>query len=136
MIEEDQDDVLNFSARHIKEIYIQENKKGYVDTIYRRFKMPSQAAADKFGIENISKDLINTARKDPFQDVQLVHVIKPRLDFDPKKEDKKNMPFSSIYFEYESGHIISTGGFKSERRKIIPVSTGAGWSVRKTFSPV
>jgi len=119
MIEEDQDDVLNFSARHIKEIYIQENKKGYVDTIYRRFKMPSQAAADKFGIENISKDLINTARKDPFQDVQLVHVIKPRLDFDPKKEDKKNMPFSSIYFEYESGHIISTGGFK-ESPYVIP----------------
>ena len=119
MIEEDQDDVLNFSARHIKEIYIQENKKGYVDTIYRRFKMPSQAAADKFGIENISKDLINTARKDPFQDVQLVHVIKPRLDFDPKKEDKKNMPFSSIYFEYESGHIISTGGFR-ESPYVIP----------------
>ena len=119
MIEEDQDDVLNFSASHIKEIYIQENKKGYVDTIYRRFKMPSQAAADKFGIENISKDLINTARKDPFQDVQLVHVIKPRLDFDPKKEDKKNMPFSSIYFEYESGHITSTGGFK-ESPYVIP----------------
>ena len=119
MIEEDQDDVLNFSARHIKEIYIQENKKGYVDTIYRRFKMPSQAAADKFGIENISKDLLNKARKDPFQDVQLVHVVKPRLDFDPKKEDKKNMPFSSIYFEYESGHIISTGGFK-ESPYVIP----------------
>ena len=34
MIEEDQEDVLNFSARHIKEIYIQENKKGYVDTLY------------------------------------------------------------------------------------------------------
>ncbi|QPZ53429.1 head-tail connector protein [Pelagibacter phage HTVC028P] len=119
MIEEDQDDVLNFSARHIKEIYIQENKKGYVDTIYRRFKMPSQAAADKFGVENISKDLINKARKDPFQDVQLVHVIKPRLDFDPKKEDKKNMPFTSIYFEYESGHIISVGGFK-ESPYVIP----------------
>ena len=29
MIEEDQEDVLNFSARHIKEIYIQENKKGF-----------------------------------------------------------------------------------------------------------
>ena len=56
MIEEDQDDVLLFSARHIKEIYIQENKKGFVDTLYRRFKMPAQSAADKFGIENVSKD--------------------------------------------------------------------------------
>ena len=119
MIEEDQDDILLFSARHIKELYIQENKKGYVDTIYRRFKMPSQAAADKFGIENVSRDLINKARKNPFDDVQLVHVVRPRLDFDPGKQDKKNMPFQSIYMEYESGHIISIGGFK-ESPYVIP----------------
>ena len=119
MIEEDQEDVLLFSARHIKELYIQENKKGYVDTIYRRFKMPSQAAADKFGIENVSKDLVNKAKKNPFDDVQLVHVVKPRLDFDPGKQDKKNMPFQSIYMEYESGHIISIGGFK-ESPYVIP----------------
>ena len=119
MIEEDQDDILLFSARHIKELYIQENKKGYVDTIYRRFKMPSQAAADKFGIENVSRDLVNKAKKNPFDDVQLVHVVKPRLDFDPGKQDKKNMPFQSIYMEYESGHIISIGGFK-ESPYVIP----------------
>jgi len=119
MIEEDQDDVLNFSARHIKELYVQENKKGFVDTIYRRFKMPAQAAADKFGIENISKDLINTAKKNPFDEVDLVHVIRPRYDFDPQKLDKKNMPFQSIYFEYGSGHIISIGGFK-ENPYVIP----------------
>jgi hypothetical protein len=119
MIEEDPDDVLLFSARHIKELYIQENMKGYVDTIYRRFKMPSQAAADKFGIENVSRDLVNKARKNPFDDVQLVHVVRPRLDFDPGKQDKKNMPFQSIYMEYESGHIISIGGFK-ESPYVIP----------------
>ena len=119
MIEEDQDDVLLFSARHIKEIYIQENKKGYVDTLYRRFKMPSQAAADKFGIENISKDLINKVRKTPFDDHEIVHVIRPRFDFDPGKQDKKNMPFQSIYMEYENGHIISVGGFK-ENPYVIP----------------
>ena len=119
MIEEDQDDVLLFSARHIKEIYIQENKKGFVDTLYRRFKMPVGAALDKFGIENVSKDIINKARKTPFDDVELVHVIRPRNDFDPNKKDKANMPFQSIYMEYETGHIISIGGFK-ENPYVIP----------------
>jgi len=119
MIEEDQDDVLLFSARHIKELYIQENKKGYVDTVYRRFKMPAQAVADKFGIENISKEIINKAQKTPFDDVELVHVVRPRYDFDPQKLDKKNMPFQSIYFEYGSGHIIKIGGFK-ENPYVIP----------------
>jgi hypothetical protein len=119
MIEEDQEDVLNFSARHIKEIYIQENKKGYVDTLYRRFKMSAQATVEKFGIENVSKEIVNVLKKAPFDDIDLVHVIRPRLDFDPQKQDKANMPFQSIYFEYGSGHVISIGGFK-ENPYVIP----------------
>ena len=119
MIEEDQEDVLNFSARHIKEIYIQENKKGFVDTLYRRFKMPAQAAADKFGIDKVSREIVNLVKKNPFEDVDLVHVIKPRLSFDSKKQDKANMPFQSIYFEYGTGHVISSGGFK-ENPYVIP----------------
>ena len=119
MIEEDQEDTLLFSARHIKEIFIQENKKGYVDTIYRRFKMPAQSVVDKFGIERVSKDVINLFKKSPFDDVFLVHVVRPRLDFDPKKQDKQNMPIQSIYFEEQSGHIISIGGFK-EMPYVIP----------------
>ena len=119
MIEEDQEDTLLFSARHIKEVYIQENKKGYADTIYRRFKMPAQAAVSKFGFENVSKEIQNITNKNPFDDVDLVHVVRPRVDFDPNKKDKKNMPFQSVYFEYGSGHIISLGGFL-ENPYVIP----------------
>jgi len=83
-IEEDKDDIIRFSSRHIKEIYISEDAKGMVNCIYRRFKMSAKATVEKFGTENVSN---------------------------PKKKDKQNMPFSSIYFEYDSGHIISQGGF-------------------------
>jgi hypothetical protein len=112
MIEEDQEDALLFSARHIKEVYIQENKRGYVDTIYRKFKMPAQAVVDKFGADRVSKDVITKFKKSPFEDIILVHVCRPRKDFDPKKQDKQNMPFQSIYFEEETGHIVAIGGFK------------------------
>lgn len=119
MIEEDDEDTLNFSARHIKEIYIQENKKGYVDTIYRKFKMPAQAVLDKFGVENVSKEVLNSAKKNPFDELTIIHVVRPRLEFDPKKKDKKNMPFQSIYYEESTGHIIMIGGFK-ENPYVIP----------------
>lgn len=119
MIEEDKEDTLLFSARHIKEIYIQENKKGYVDTLYRRFKMAAQSAVEKFGIENVSKELKVQAEKNPFDDYELVHIVRPRLDFDPEKQDKANMPFQSIYMEYGSGHIISISGFR-ENPYVIP----------------
>ena len=35
MIEEDDDSIVRFSSRHIREIYIEENSKGIVDCIYR-----------------------------------------------------------------------------------------------------
>ena len=111
-IEEDEVDIVRFSARHIKEIYISENARGLVDCIYRRFKLTAKAAVDKFGIENVSRQLQNTVKHSPFDEVEFCHVVKPRDIYNPKKEDKMNMPFISVYMEMESGKIISIGGFR------------------------
>jgi len=119
MIEQDDVDVVNFSARHIKEIYIQENAKGIVDTIYRRFKMPAHAIVEKFGLENVSREVQNTFKKEPFEEIELVHVVRPRTIYNENKLDKKNMPYQSVYFENSSGHIISIGGFR-EMPYVIP----------------
>ena len=56
MVEEDEDDIIRFSARHIKEIYIEENKKGLIDNVYRKFKLTANQVVEKFGIENVSKE--------------------------------------------------------------------------------
>jgi len=111
-IEEDETDIIRFSARHIKEIYISENAKGLVDCIYRRFKLTAKAAVDKFGIDNVSRELQSIVKNSPFQEIEFCHVVKPRDIYNPKKEDKMNMPFISVYMEMESGKIISIGGFR------------------------
>ena len=111
-IEEDKDDIIRFSSRHIKEFYISEDAKGMVNCIYRRFKMTAKATVEKFGLENLSSKIQNTFKKSQFEDIELCHVVKPRDMYNPRKEDKQNMPFVSCYFEYDTGHIISEGGFK------------------------
>ena len=111
-IEEDQEDIIRFSSRHIKELYISEDSRGMVNCIYRRFKMSAKATVDKFGLENLSKKTKDTFMKSQFEDIELVHVVKPRDMYNPRKEDKKNMPFTSVYFEFDAGHVISEGGFK------------------------
>ncbi len=40
--------------------------------------MPAQAAVEKFGLENLSKDITNIFKKEPFEDIELVHVVRPR----------------------------------------------------------
>ena len=119
MIESDEDQILRFSTRHIKELYIQENDKGFIDTVYRRFKIPVHAAVEKFGLENLSLETGKLFKKEPFEKIELVHVARPRTIYNENKLDKKNMPFQSIYFEFSSGHIIDIGGFK-ELPYVIP----------------
>nr|BAR16435.1 head-tail connector protein [uncultured Mediterranean phage uvMED] len=110
-IEEDDDDLIKFSTRHINEVFIAENDKGRIDTIFRRFKISARAALQKFG-DNVSSDIQGIFRKDPYQEVEILHAVYPRSDFDPKKKDKENMPFESIYLEYKNGNELSISGFK------------------------
>jgi hypothetical protein len=111
-VESDDNDIIRFSTRHIKESYIAENSRGIVDCIYRRFKITAKAAADKFGLENLSKALQTLYKNSMFDEIELCHVVKPRDVYNPKKLDKKNMAFVSTYFEMETDHIISHGGFR------------------------
>ena len=109
-IEEDQSDLLKFSTRHINEIYVTENDKGRIDTVYRKFKITLRAAFQQFG-ENLSEEARNKVEKDPFDEIDILHAVYPRQDFDPTKKDKKNMEFESTYVEYKNGNELSVGGF-------------------------
>ena len=119
LVEEDKNDVVRFSDRHIKEFYIQENEKNIIDQVYRRFKMPLGSVVNKFGYDNVSHDVQRKFLKEPHEEIEIIHCCKPRNIYDQNKLDKKNMPFQSIYFENKNGHIISIGGFK-EMPYIIP----------------
>ncbi|MGB1861859.1 MAG: portal protein, partial [Candidatus Actinomarina sp.] len=109
-IEEDQSDLLKFSTRHINEIFITENDKGRIDTVYRKFKITLRAAAQQFG-GSLSEEAKNKVEKDPFDEIDILHAVYPRQDFDPRKKDKENMEFESVYIEYKNGNELSVGGF-------------------------
>ena len=110
-IEEDDDDIIKFSTRHINEVFIAENDKGRIDTIFRRFNISARAATQKFG-DATSMDIKGIFKKDPYQEVEILHAVYPRSDFNPKKKDKSNMPFESVYLEYKNGNELSISGFK------------------------
>jgi hypothetical protein len=110
-IEDDEEDVVRFSTRHIGEVYISENNKGKVDTVFRKFKLTARACIQQFGEKNVSKTTRGTAMKDPYEEVTILHVVYPRENYDPRKKDNKNMPFASCYIEPDNKHEISQSGF-------------------------
>ena len=107
-IEEDEEDLLKFSTRHINEVYIAENDKGRIDTVFRKFKLSARAAIQKFGA---NADFEVIANKDPYEEIDIIHAIYPRSDFNPKKQDKSNMPFESVYMTGK-GEELSVSGFR------------------------
>jgi hypothetical protein len=48
-VEEDDEDLLKFSTKHIAEIFIAEDDKGRIDTVYRKFTLSARALVQKFG---------------------------------------------------------------------------------------
>jgi hypothetical protein len=86
-IDEDEEDLLKFSTRHINEMYIAENDKGKIDTIFRKFKLSARSAYQKFG-DKASANILMKNQKDPYEEVEILHVVYPRSDFNPKKQDK------------------------------------------------
>ena len=48
--------LLKFSTRHINEIFITENDKGRIDTVFRKFKITARAAVQQFGTA-VSQDI-------------------------------------------------------------------------------
>ena len=111
MIEEDDNNFLRFSTRHIREIYVSENAKGFVDTVHREFKMSARAAYQRFG-KNLPKRIIKIAENNPYDEVTLHHCVKPNDEMNPYKIDNKSMAYSSIYYDHEDKKIISVSGFE------------------------
>jgi hypothetical protein len=109
MIEDDEKDFIRFSTRHIKEIYIQENNKGKVDTIHRELKMTARAALLQFG-DKLPTRLAKIAKSNPHDDVTIYHCVKPNDELNPYKVDNKSMEYSSIYYD-DDGAIINISGF-------------------------
>ena len=74
--------------------------QGRVCTLYREFERPVVEVVKEFGLENCSigvQDQYKNGNLDQW--IPLIHAIEPRVDRDPRKQDNKNMPWGSYYFE-------------------------------------
>lgn len=94
-----------FSVRHLKEVFIAENRWGVVDTAYRKFQMSYINLIEQF--PDAGKKLKEKAEKTPYASVEVLHVVEPG----------KTRPFDSTYILLDSGDsddkdsILEQGGF-------------------------
>lgn len=113
------DDLL-FRNWHLRDVAWSENVEGKIDTIHRKWKLAASAAVKMFP-KTVSKSTEETAKKKPYEPVDLRHVIIPADEYDTASggvvaengqgggRRKWRTPYVSIYFE-EKGDILEETG--------------------------
>ena len=112
-IEEDPIDYVRFYTRPIKEIFIDQNEREVIDTVYRKFEYTVRQAYRRWG-DNCPKEVVDKYKKGKIEEkVTILHCVEPRYDYHPGKKDVFNMPYMSVYIEKKSKKKLSEGGYKS-----------------------
>ena len=102
---------IRYKAIPLKEIYIDTDSYGTVDTVYRRFKLDLRQSIQQFGEKNLPTELIAGGKKDSKREFEYIHCVRPRLDVDPTRIDAKGMPFESSYIAKEFKEEVMAGGY-------------------------
>jgi hypothetical protein len=110
---------LVFRNYHIADIFFEENSKGQIDTVFRRFFWTARQMVQEFGLDAVSKEVKKAYEAKNFADkFECVHCVYPREDYDTNKADYRGMPFVSEYYEIQSEKKIKEGGFRRNPYRI------------------
>lgn len=105
-----------FTPIHFREYCIAEDKNGLVDTMYRRFPTTMRNLVQRFGLEKIKKvddQFEEKYKKNPYEEVYVIHAVQPRQDFDPARIDSKAKPFGSYWvLEDKPDNLLDEGGYR------------------------
>ncbi len=111
LLEEDDDTVVRFKASPIYEHYIQENNKGLVDTVYRRYKWTARQIIQEFGHEKVPGDIKEKSNRGDPELIEIVHGVGPRKDRNISRKDPSNKPFFSTHVLRDTRVVLKDSGF-------------------------
>jgi hypothetical protein len=113
-IEEDEKDVVRFRARFMGELYIAENSKGDIDTVYRCSQWSVRQLVQEYGIQNLGEKVQKLYQENPHQQVEVVECVYPRDEAERTKKAKVGpltYPFGSLTILPMEPMVISESGY-------------------------
>lgn len=97
-IEEDEETVIRFSSRHIKDCWLDENNRGAVDTIFREYRWKPRQILAEFG-DKCPSFIEDKAKNAPEEKICLMELTLPNGEYDKaKKLDIKGKKFISCTY--------------------------------------
>lgn len=120
LMEEDSDELLNFTYRPIYTGFIDTNHKGQVDTIILEYFLTSDNMLEKYGEKAFDTKTLEKFKKDPNKKWDVTHIVQPRTAQEiGKKKGVKSFPYASIHVMDETKQVIKESGFEYQPFAII-----------------
>lgn len=99
---------------HLAECYVDEDYRGQVDTLHRKFKLSVRKIVQMFGSDALPPAIRKAFDDRKFnQEFELLHVVRPRGDRDPERFDYRSMAIESRYISMADKVQIREGGYRT-----------------------
>ena len=103
---------IHFNTMHIAEYYILENTSGYVDTLYRKYKLSARQAVQEFGEDNLGEKVLKAAKEKPDKMFNFIHAVEPLEDYERVLgKGATKLPFHSCHVCEEDKMTVRAGGY-------------------------
>ncbi|WP_022662154.1 portal protein [Paucidesulfovibrio longus] len=109
-VEADPDTVVRFSTRPLGEVFVAENVRGVVDTVFRQYELTARQAVQEWG-EDCSEAVRVLAADRPENKVEILHAVFPRADRDPAGFTCADFPWASVQLETATGRVLEESGY-------------------------
>ena len=108
---------INYTARHLKEVYLADDRYGVVDTVIRRYTMTVKQIIEEFrektapGEGNMLDEAwIDENKERPYKKFTVLHAIYPRKERDWGKDDNLNKRYASVYVLENNDRLLRNTG--------------------------
>lgn len=135
-----EEDIGNFSQVHIpihpREVFIEENRYGDVDVIFRKFFLTARQAVQKFGTGVLNPEIIKDAEERPDKRHEFIHAVFPNNERQFNKITSTNKKFKSVYVQVKGRPIEDTKDGLVVQESGFDINPYAVWRFRKNSDEI
>lgn len=104
-----------YKAIHLSELFISENQRGFVDKVYRRYKMSGRQIIDEYGESNVPAGSLDQIKRDSETFFDVVHAVRPNPNFDPDSLNPDKFMYISRHWliNRSDDTFLRKGGFRT-----------------------
>lgn len=115
---ENEENVVHFSARAMKEIRCDENALGLIDVVYRLYRASPTQIIQEFGEDNVPGDVMRSAERASSDKMEIIHAVEP-VD-EVSKLNPANHKYKSTYVLRNNRFVLSKGKGFAEMPYAVP----------------